>query len=130
MKILQPDGWMTPKGYSNGIAARGTLVFVAGQVGWDGDGRFVSDDLVDQTRQALANVVAVLAAAGARPGHVARMTWYVVDRHAYAGATREIGAVYRELFGHHYPAMSLVEVSALLEPRARVEIEATAVIPD
>lgn len=130
MRFLQPDGWVQPRGYSNGVAARGEVVFVAGQVGWNAAGAFESDDFAGQTRQALANVVAVLAQAGARPQHITRMTWYVVDKHEYLAAAREIGRAYREIIGQHYPAMSLVQVGALLEDRARVEIEATAVIPD
>ena len=130
MRFLQPPDWSPPVGYANGVAARGTLVFVAGQIGWVAEQRLVSDDLVEQTEQALRNIGAVLAEAGARPAHVARMTWYVTDKRAYLGETREIGDAYRRVFGRHFPAMSLVEVSALLEPGALVEIEATAVIPD
>ena len=117
-------------GYANGVAARGTLVFVAGQIGWDAQQTLVSDDLAEQTEQALRNIEAVLGEAGATPAHVARMTWYVVDKRAYLGSTREIGAAYRAVFGRHYPAMSLVEVADLLEDGALVEIEATAVVPD
>jgi enamine deaminase RidA (YjgF/YER057c/UK114 family) len=130
MRTLQPPGWAPPRGYANGIAARGTLVFVGGQVGWNAAQAFDSDDFVAQARQALANVVAVLAEAGARPEHVVRLTWYVVDRDEYVAALRALGAAYREVMGRHYPAMSAVEVSRLVEPRARVEIEATAVVPD
>jgi len=130
MRVLQPAGWATPRGYSNGIAARGTLVFVGGQIGWNAEQRFESDDFVDQVRQALANVVAVLAEAGARPEHVVRMTWYVTDRDAYVASYKALGGVYREIMGRHFPAMTAFEVAALIEPRARVEIEATAVIPD
>ena len=130
MRTLQPPGWAPPKGYANGIAARGTLVFVGGQVGWNAAQAFDSDDFVAQARQALANVVAVLAEAGARPEHVVRLTWYVVDRDEYVAALRALGSAYREVMGRHYPAMSAVEVSRLVEPRARVEIEATAVIPE
>jgi enamine deaminase RidA (YjgF/YER057c/UK114 family) len=130
MKILLPAGWTPPKGYANGVAARGTLVFVGGQIGWNGQQRFESDDFVAQTRQALANVVAVLAEAGARPEHIVRMTWYVVDKHEYVASYRALGTVYREIVGRHFPAMTAVEVRALIEDRARVEIEATAVIPD
>ena len=129
-KILQPDGWVRPKGYANGVAARGQLVFVAGQIGWDGQERIVSDDLIDQVRQALHNTVAVLAAAGARPEHIVRMTWYLVDKREYLKRAREFGVVYRELIGRHYPAMAMVEVSALMEDRAKVEVETTAVVPD
>jgi enamine deaminase RidA (YjgF/YER057c/UK114 family) len=130
VKILQPPGWARPKGYANGIAARGTLVFVGGQIGWNAAQQFESDDFVAQAAQALRNVVAVLAAAGGRPEHIARMTWYVVDKREYLASQRALGAAYREIIGRHYPAMTAVEVSALMEDRARVEIEATAVIPD
>lgn len=130
MRFLQPPDWTPPVGYANGVAATGTLVFVAGQIGWDASQRLVSGDLVEQTGQALRNIVAVLREAGGKPAHVARMTWYVTDKRAYLGATREIGAAYRAVFGQHYPAMSLVEVADLLEDGALVEIEATAVIPD
>ena len=130
MHLLQPPDWPQPKGYANGVAARGTLVFVAGQIGWDAEQRLVADDLAGQAGQALANVAAVLAEAGARPAHVARLTWYVVDKRAYLAAQREIGRAYRIVFGDHYPAMTLVEVADLLEDGALVEIEATAVMPD
>lgn len=130
MKLLQPPGWAQPKGYANGIAARGTLVFVGGQIGWNAAQQFESDDFVAQAAQALRNVVAVLSEAGARPEHIARMTWYVRDKREYLASARALGAVYREIVGRHYPAMTAVEVSALMEDRARVEIEATAVIPD
>ncbi len=127
-EILQPSGWARARGYANGVAAEGRLVFVAGQIGWDADQHFVSDDFAAQTRQALSNVVAVLACAGAKPEHVARMTWYVTSRDEYNAAIAEIGAAYRELMGRHFPAMSVVVVAGLLEPRAKVEIEATAVV--
>jgi len=130
MKILQPPGWPRPRGYSNGIAARGTVVFVGGQIGWNAEGRFESDDFAAQARQALANVVAVLAEAGGKPEHIARMTWYVTDRREYVAAYKAVGAAYREIIGRHFPAMTAVEVAALIEDRAKVEIEATAVIPD
>jgi len=130
MKTLQPPDWAPAKGYANGIAARGTLVFVSGQVGWNASQRFESDDFVAQARLALANIVAVLREAGAGPEHIARMTWYVVDRDEYVASYPRLGAVYRETIGRRFPAMSAVEVSRLVEPRARVEIEATAVIPD
>jgi enamine deaminase RidA (YjgF/YER057c/UK114 family) len=130
MKILQPPGWMQPRGYSNGVAERGTQVFVAGQVGWDGECRFHTDDFTGQTRQALANVVAVLAEAGAKPEHIVRMTWYVTSKAEYLAAGKAVGAAYREIIGRHYPPMTAVEVSALIEDRAKVEIEVTAVIPD
>ena len=127
-EILQPAGWARPRGYANGIAAQGRQVFVAGQIGWNAEQRFVSDDFAAQVRQALANVVAVLACAGARPEHLVRMTWYVTSRDEYNSALPEIGAAYRELIGKNFPAMSVVVVAALLEPRAKVEIEATAVV--
>jgi len=130
MRILQPPGWTQPGGYASGIAARGMLVVVGGQVGWNAAQQFESDEFVAQARQALANVAAVLDEAGARPEHVVRMTWYVVDRDEYVASLRSLGAAYREVMGRHFPAMSAVEVSRLIEPRARVEIEATAVVPD
>jgi enamine deaminase RidA (YjgF/YER057c/UK114 family) len=128
--VLQPAGWAAPKGYANGVAARGRLVFVAGQVGWNAEQRIVGDDFVAQARQALANVVAVLACADARPEHIVRMTWYVVDKREYLGCARELGAAYREIVGRHFPAMTAVEVAGLVEDGARVEIEATAVVPE
>lgn len=129
MQVLQPEGWEKPRGYSNGVAAEGRLVFVAGQIGWNAACRFESDDFVAQVRQALANVVAVLAEAGARPEHIVRMTWYVTDKREYLARGREVGQVFRELIGVYHAAMSAVEVSALMEDRAKVEIEVTAVIP-
>lgn len=129
MEILQPPGWPRPKGYSNGIAASGRMVFVSGMVGWNADGVFESDDFVAQVRQALANAVQVLAEAGARPEHVVRMTWYVVDREEYLAAQRAIGTAYRDVMGRHYPAMSALAVAGLMEARAKVEIEVTAVVP-
>jgi enamine deaminase RidA (YjgF/YER057c/UK114 family) len=128
VKILQPPGWAPPRGYANGVAAEGRQVFVGGQIGWDADQRIVSDDFAAQVRQALANVVAVLAEAGAKPEHLVRLTWYVTSRDEYQAALGEIGAAYREIVGRHFPAMSVVVVAGLLEPRAKVEIEATAVI--
>ena len=130
MQRLQPPGWARPKGYSNGIAARGTLIFVAGQVGWNAQEQFESDDLVDQIRQALQNVVAVLRAGGAGPEHIVRMTWYLVDKEDYLGRQAEIGAVYREVIGKHFPVMSAFQIAGLIENRALVEIEGTAVLPD
>jgi enamine deaminase RidA (YjgF/YER057c/UK114 family) len=127
-ETLHPPGWARARGYANGIAAEGRLVFVAGQVGWDADQRFASDDFAAQGRQALANVVAVLACAGAKPEHVVRMTWYVTSRDEYNASLAEVGAAWRELMGRHYPAMSVVVVAGLLEPRAKLEIEATAVV--
>ena len=130
-ELLNPAGWAPPRGYANGVAAEGKLVFVAGQIGWNPQTAvFETDDFAAQAAQALRNVAAVLAEAGAEPAHVTRMTWYVTDRAAYLAATRDIGGAWRELFGRHYPAMTLVIVAGLLEPRALVEIEATAVIPN
>jgi len=129
-QVLQPPHWARPKGYANGVAVRGRQVFVAGMIGWDGAGRFHSDSLVDQVRQALQNVVAVLAEAGAKPEHIVRMTWYVTDRREYQAAGREIGRAFREIIGAYNAAMTAVEVSALMEERAKVEIEVTAIVPD
>mgnify|MGYP003577999824 CR=1 FL=1 len=128
--ILQPPGWARPKGYSNGVAARGKHIYVSGMIGWDAECRFQTDDFVGQCRQALENVVAVLREAGAGPEHIVRMTWYVLDRREYLEAGAALGAAYRDVIGRHYPAMSAVQVAALMEDRARVEIEVTAVIPD
>jgi enamine deaminase RidA (YjgF/YER057c/UK114 family) len=128
-RVLQPDGWARPKGYANGVSASGRTIFVAGQIGWDAQQQLVSDGLVAQAKQALENIIAVLAADGARPEHVVRLTWYVTDRAAYLAAGRELGEVYRAVMGRHFPAMTAVEVTALMEPRAVVEIEATAVVP-
>ena len=128
MRVLHPEGWKRPRGYSNGIAAEGRLVFVAGQIGWDESQVFRSDDLVEQLRQALKNTLAVLAEAGAGPEQVVRMTWYITDKRDYLDRSKEIGAVYRTLMGRHYPAMAVVEVSALMEDRAKVEVETTAVL--
>jgi len=129
-QVLQPPGWARPKGYANGVAVRGRQVFVAGMIGWDGQGQFHTDDLAGQVRQALANVVTVLAEAGAKPEHIVRMTWYVTDKRAYVAAARDIGAAYRELIGNFSVAMTAVQVAALIEDRAQVEIEVTAVVPD
>lgn len=130
MQILQPPDWPGPKGYSNGIAARGKLVFVAGQIGWDRNNMILGDNLVDQVRQAPENTIAVLAEANAGPERMTRMSWYVVDKQEYLSSRKDTGRVYREIMGRNYPAMSLPAVSALLEDRAKVEIETTAVIPD
>ncbi|MGE0315799.1 MAG: RidA family protein [Lautropia sp.] len=130
MKILQPPGWARPRGYANGVSVRGRMVFVAGMVGWDAECRWQTDDFAAQTRQALLNVVAVLDEAGAKPEHIVRMTWYVTDKKAYLAASREIGQAFREIIGSFNAAMTAVEVSALIEDRAKVEIEVTAVIPD
>lgn len=129
-QILQPPNWPRPKGYANGVAARGRSVHVAGMIGWDAEGRFPSDDLGDQARLALHNVVTVLAEAGARPEHIVRMTWYVTDKHEYLRAGAAIGSAFRELIGHYGIAMTAVQVVALIEDQAKVEIEVTAVIPD
>jgi enamine deaminase RidA (YjgF/YER057c/UK114 family) len=129
MTILQPPGWPRPKGYSCGVSAAGTNVFVSGQIGWDAAGRFPAHEIAGQVRTALQNVVTVLAEAGARPEHIVRMTWFITDKRAYLAAQREIGAAYREVMGRHFPAMSVVEVSALIEDEALLEIEATAVVP-
>jgi enamine deaminase RidA (YjgF/YER057c/UK114 family) len=134
MKTLQPPHWPTPRGYANGITARGTQIFVAGQIGWNAQCTFESDDFVAQTRQALTNVIEVLREAGAAPHHIARMTWYVTSREEYLARAKEVGAVYRDLMRTaglvHYPAMTAVEVKALMEKRALVEIECTAVLPE
>ncbi len=130
MQFLQPPGWAIPKGYANGVAAKGTLVFVGGQIGWNGDQQFESDDFIHQTKQALLNVHAVLACAGAGPEHMVRMTWYITDRDEYNARLRELGSAYRDVMGKHFPAMTCVEVSRLVETRAKVEIEVTAVLPD
>lgn len=130
MKLLQPPGWATPRGYANGIAARGTMVFVGGQIGWNAQQQFETDDFIAQTAQALRNVAAVLREAGAGPEHMVRMTWYVVNREEYVARLKELGEAYRGVMGRSFPAMTCVEVGALMEDRARVEIEVTAVIPD
>ncbi len=130
IQVLQPPGWPRPKGYANGVTARGRMVFVAGMVGWDAEGRFPSDDFADQARVALQNVVAVLTEAGAKPEHIVRMTWYVTSKREYLAAGRAIGQAFREIIGAYNAAMSAVEVTALMEDRAKVEIEVTAVIPD
>ena len=128
--VLQPAGWAAPKGYANGVAASGLQVFVAGQIGWNGQCALESDDLVDQVRLALANVKAVLAEAGAQPQHITRMTWYLVDKREYLRRAREIGAAFREVIGHYGIAMTAVQVAGLIEDRAQVEIEVTAVVPE
>lgn len=131
MQILQPPGWARPKGFSNGIAVRGgRTVYIAGQVGWTGQGEWKETTFAGQFRQALANIVAVLAEAGGRPEHLVRLTWYVLDRKEYLDSLREVGAAYRELIGRHYPTMAVLQVGGLVEPQARLEIEATAVVPD
>lgn len=129
MKILQPEGWAPPKGYANGIAAEGRLVVTGGQIGWNPETcQFETDDFVEQVAQTLRNVVAVLKEAEAEPRHVVRLTWYIIDKAAYLAAQREIGRAYREVMGKHFPAMAVVVVAGLLEDRAKVEIEATAVV--
>jgi len=130
MQVLLPPGWPRPRGYANGVAARGRMVFVAGMIGWDAQGVFHTDDLAGQVRQALQNVVEVLAEGGARPEHIVRMTWYVTDKQEYVAAYPEIGKAFRELIGSFNAAMTAVQVAALIEDRAKVEIEVTAVIPD
>ncbi len=129
MRVLQPEGWPRPRGYANGVSASGRSIFVAGQVGWDAQQRIVEGGMVAQTRQALENIVTILALDGARPEHVVRLTWYVTDRDAYLGAGLALGVAYRQVMGKHFPAMSAVEVKSLMEPGAVVEIEATAVVP-
>ena len=130
MDFLHPPGWPRPRGYANGVAARGRQVHVSGMVGWTPQGLFETDDFVEQSRQALQNIVAVLKEAGAGPEHIVRMTWYVLDKREYLDAGRALGAAYREVIGSHYPAMSAVQVAGLMEDRARVEIEVTAILPD
>ena len=129
MKTLQPPGWARPKGFANGIAAKGTLVFVAGQIGWTGAGTWDARDFAGQFRQALRNILAVLAEANGRPEHIVRMTWYVLDKQEYLNSLKPVGEAYRELMGKHYPTMAVVQVSGLVEDEARLEIEAMAVIP-
>ena len=129
-EVLQPKGWAAPKGYANGIVAQGRQVFVAGQIGWNAQAQFESDDFVAQVEQALKNVVDVLGAAGGEPRHLVRLNWYVIDKAEYAARQREIGEAYRRTIGRHFPAMTLLVVAGLLEPRAKVEIEGTAVIAE
>ena len=130
MQILLPPGWPRPRGYANGVTAKGRMVFVAGMIGWDAQGVFHTDDMAGQVRQALENVVAVLTAGGAKPEHIVRMTWYVTDKKEYVAAYPEIGKAFKELIGSFNAAMTAVEVAALVEDRAKVEIEVTAVVPD
>ena len=130
MQALLPEGWPRPKGYANGVLAQGRTVFVAGMIGWDAQGVFHSDDFATQVRFALGNVIAVLAAGGAKPEHIARMTWYVTDKREYLAALPQIGRIFRDLIGNYDIAMTAVQVAALIEDRAKVEIEVTAVIPD
>jgi enamine deaminase RidA (YjgF/YER057c/UK114 family) len=130
IQTIQPDGWAAPKGYANGISAKGRQVFIAGQIGWNAEARFETDDFVAQVEQALKNVVAVLTAAGGKPEHIVRLNWYITDKGEYAENQRAIGEAYRRVIGRNFPAMTLLVVAGLLEPRAKVEIEATAVLPD
>ena len=130
MKFLQPPDWVRPKGYANGVAAKGCPVFLSGIVGWNEQGEFDVADFVGQVRQALRNIVEILGQANARPEHIARMTWYVLDKDEYLRATKEIGAIYREIIGRHYPAMTVIQVSGLIESGARLEIEVTAMVPE
>jgi enamine deaminase RidA (YjgF/YER057c/UK114 family) len=129
-KILQPEGWAKPVGYANGVMARGRLVFTGGQIGWNARGEFESDDLVDQIGRTLMNIAAILEAAGAAPEHITSMTWYLTDLAEYRAGLKRMGPVYRKVMGRHFPPMAVVEVAGLVEARARVEIQATAVIPD
>jgi len=128
-RLLQPEGWLRPKGYANGVEATGRQIFVAGQIGWNAQGDFETDDLVEQVRVSLENVLAVLREANAGPEHIVRMTWYLVDKRAYVARLPEIGQVYRAVIGRNFPAMTAVQVVALIEDRAQVEIECTAVVP-
>jgi enamine deaminase RidA (YjgF/YER057c/UK114 family) len=130
IQLLQPPGWTAPKGYANGVAARGTMVFVGGQIGWNAQQQFESDDFIEQTAQALRNIVEIMKEAGAKPEHMVRMTWYVTDRDEYVRRLGELGGAYRAAMGRNFPAMTCVQVAALVEPRAKIEIEVTAVVPD
>ncbi|HXL76418.1 MAG TPA: RidA family protein [Burkholderiales bacterium] len=130
MQILQPPGWARPKGFSNGISCQGRLVFIGGQIGWSGQGEWLDRSFAGQFRQALKNILDILAQAGGRPEHLVRLTWYVLDKKEYLASLKELGAAYRELMGRHYPTMAVVQVSGLVEDAARLEIEATAVIPE
>ena len=129
-EFLHPRNWKPALGYANGVAASGRMIFCGGLIGWNAEQEFESDDFIDQVAQTLRNIVAVLAEAGAGPEHIVRLTWYVTDKHEYLGALRDVGAAYRDVIGRHYPAMALVQVVALVEDRAKVEIEATAVVPE
>ncbi len=130
IRLIQPEGWAPAKGYANGIAARGTQIFVGGQIGWNAQQQFETDDFIEQVHQTLRNVADVLRAAGAGPEHMVRMTWYVIDRVEYNSRLKELGGVYRDVMGKNFPAMTCVQVAALMEARAKVEIEVTAVLPD
>ena len=129
MQILQPPGWARARGFSNGIAANGRLVFIAGQIGWTGEGKWEARDFAGQFKQAVKNILAILKEAGGRPEHIVRLTWYVVDKKEYLASLKEVGVAYRELMGKHYPTMAVVQVTGLVEDEARLEIEATAVVP-
>ena len=129
IRTLQPPGWAKPKGFANGIAAHGRLVFTAGQIGWTGEGKWEVRDFAGQFRQALKNVIDVVATAGGRPQHIVRLTWYIVDKQEYLGSLKDMGIAYRALMGRHFPTMAVVQVAGLLEPEAKLEIEGTAVIP-
>jgi len=130
MKCLHPAHWPRPRGYSNGVVANGRTIFISGMIGWDAQGKMVSRDFVGQVRQILRNIVEVLSEANAKPENIVRMNWYVLDKKEYVDSYKQLGIVYREIFGGHYPAMTAVQVSSLIEDAARVEIEVTAVIPD
>jgi enamine deaminase RidA (YjgF/YER057c/UK114 family) len=130
LQVLQPPGWARAKGFSNGIAADGRLVFIAGQIGWTGEGKWQARDFAGQFRQTLKNIISVLKEANGRPEHIVRLTWYVIDKKEYLAALKDVGAAYRELMGKHYPTMAVVQVSGLVEDEARLEIEATAVVPE
>ena len=130
MKILQPPGWARAKGFSNGIAAKGTLVFIAGQIGWTGEGKWEARDFGGQFKQALRNILEVLAQAQGKPEHIVRLTWYVLDKQESLNSLKPVGEAYRDLMGKHYPTMAVVQVGGLVEPEARLEIEATAVVPE
>lgn len=128
MRVLLPPGWQRPRGYSNGIEAQGRTIFVAGQIGWDVEGRFAANDLAGQFRQVLLNTLAVLKVASAGPEHITRMTWFITSREEYSAALAELGATWKELMGRNYPAMSVIIVAGLVEPQAKIEIESTAVV--
>lgn len=130
MEFLQPNGWKPAKGYANGVVAQGRMVFLGGQIGWNEEQQFESDGFIDQFRQTLSNIVVLLAEAGAGPEHLVRLTWYITDRDAYLNSQKEMGAVYREVIGRHFPPMAVVQVVKLVEERALIEIEATAVLPN
>ncbi|MDM3870484.1 RidA family protein [Porticoccus sp. W117] len=130
MQFINPEGWPRPRGYSNGILAEGKTLYVGGQIGWDENEQFHSDDFIEQIAQALKNTVAILDAGGARPEHIVRMTWYITDRDEYLSRLKEMGEVYRQIIGRHFPVMAMVQVAGLMEARAKVEVETTAVIPN